>query len=203
MRGGFAALVGLVVFGCGRAAFAECDDLAIDNRVSLGFLVPMPDCPVTLHGDVGFELGDTYPDLRHEAEESVDARLFAELGVLFAADESSRVHVGPLIAIAGLNDPRTGDFTRTELAGLVHVRWWTPGDILTLDASAGPTMTFSEDRARPGVYASFYPGIHGVFGVGVSYDHVFLSEEHRVMLGVHMTGVVAAYAVCLMSGSKC
>ncbi len=180
----------------------ECDLMSVED-VGMGFVIPTPGCSATIHGDVGFGLGDTFPNRRPEQLDALDVRLFAELGVLLPVEGTRRFEMGPVVSIAGLNSARDGEFDRISLSGLLHTRVWFADDILTFDTSLGPSANWRGSSLHPGLFASIVPGVHGVAGLELSYDFLPFSNEHRVMGGLRMTWGAAVAAIGCALGSRC
>lgn len=208
MRFLLASLAATAALAVSSPALAEDCDLSIHGTVGLGFLMPFPECPVTLHGDVGFSLGEAFfTDDRPVAEDRLDVRLFAEAGVLVRAgdeDGAERVDVGPVATIAGLgysatDHPYEAETIQVALAG--KVRWWA-ADWFTLDASIGPLLNYyADDRLRLGVLTDVGMTIHGLVGAYATYTHAYGSREHSIFWTLKFTYGAAVFAVACASNS--
>ena len=212
MRSFVATLAAAAALSLSAPALASECELSIADTVGLGFLMPFPECPVTLHGDVGFGLGNAFfTDDRPVAEERLDVRLFAEAGVLVrAGDEegAERVDVGPVAMIAGLGYSATDhpfEAETLQLGLMGKVRWWAPGDLVTFDGGVGPLLNrYSDDRLRLGLLSELGMTLHGLAGAYVTYTHAYGSREHTVYATIKITYGAAVFAACAMAaGSKC
>lgn len=172
-----------------------CDDVAIDHAVNIGWIVPDPDCPVSLYGEVGFAAGG-FSDERRSGEASL--RFMVENGVLFQVPGARGFELGP-VAELGIRGDTDGPGVRYDIGALLHGRVWFASDLFTFDFTAGPTIAQADDAVfHPGVYARMGPTVLGSFGIYLSYDYVFGTRDHRLLAGVDMTYAVAAIAACVV-----
>jgi hypothetical protein len=192
------------VLSFARSAEAKCKDLAIARTVNVGWVIPSNDCPASLYGEFVFAIAGFNDDRR---EDQVSLRFMAENGVLFELPHAPDWELGPVVAFSVAGDT-AGPGVQYGVSPMLHSRVWFASDWLTLDMAGGPSAVKLPDGAwRPGVYTRLGPTIHGAFGIHVSYDHVFGTEDHRFLFGVDMTYAVAGLLACAAAagagGGKC
>lgn len=185
-----------------RSAAAACGDLGQVDGVGLGLLAPEPHCKKQLVLDANYSLyGSSTPRI----DSPIATRFGADLGATarVTRDRGPNVHVGAVLGVSfGGFDPKlTGKVLDWQLAPKAKLRWWF--DWATLEASLGPTVTFSETPhalvPRPGAYLEVGPRIFGFLGIFVSGEIIgaggTLPAEERLGGGVTITigaGTLAA-----------
>lgn len=169
------------------ASASSSGDMRVGD-VCFGMLIASPDCPTTLHLDLG---------IAWQRSLSADgwqtyARGFAEAGLLLERERGSGLHLGPVVEIGfDLGEIMTGWHLTPKVMG----RLWL-ADFFTLEAALGSTLTRTELRdpgvafqVRVGAYASVAFTLHAVFGVFAATEQLFdpeanVGRDHRLILGI-------------------
>jgi hypothetical protein len=182
--------------GTARAA-GDC----LGGDVGPGFIVALPNCLYTVHGDVTVTAGTASPA---PTEGRAAARLAVEAGVLFATNGRRSLELGPAFAVAAMSDVRNGHF-KPELAPILRLRRWFADDFFSFEAGAGPSLRFFSDAAMPGIIADVGVRIKGFGGLEVMYDGAYRPyTEHRVMGGFRFTwGALFVGIACAASRRSC
>ncbi len=210
MRLAFSAVFVSVLLAAAPALADEHCNLAVNHTLGFGFLLPEPDCPATLHGDVGVGVGRAFrgaqeSDAQSPTTEPLDVRIYAEAGVLFKLEDT--IDVGPVLGLSGYGHDHGDDegvqFEDTELTGLVRTRVWGPEGLIALDLAIGPGLYLKNgsELLGPTTHFEVGPRLLRVLGLFVSYDHVFGDvQEDRVMGGATVTMGGAVLGLCLAAG---
>lgn len=210
MRLAFSAGFVSVLLAAAPALADEPCNLAVNHTLGFGFLLPQPDCPATLHGDVGVGVGRAFrgaqeSDAQSLTSQPLDVRIYAEAGVLFKAEDI--VDLGPVLGLSGYGHDRGDDegvqFEDTELTGLLRARVWGPEGLISLDLALGPGVYLKngDELLGPTVHFEVGPRLLGALGLFVSYDHVFAEvQEDRIMGGASVTMGGAVLGLCVAAG---
>jgi hypothetical protein len=187
------------------ASASTSDDMRVGD-VCLGGLIAFPDCPTTVHLDLGIAWQRSF-----SADDwQTYARGFAEAGLLFESERRSGLHLGPVVEIGfDLGEIMTGWHLTPKLMG----RLWL-ADFVTLEGALGGTLARTELRdpgvavqVRVGAYASFAFTLHAVFGVFAATEQLFdpeghVGRDHRFILGLRGSIGFWGSIAYVLSGGK-
>lgn len=185
------------------------------DGVGLGLLAPEPHCEKQLVFDLDYSL---YGSTRPRIEAPLSTRFGLDVGVLWKIPtRKNAFDAGAVLGVSfgGFDPELKGQLLDWQFAPKAKLRWWL--DWMTIEGSAGPTLTLSQTGAgqvtRPGAYLEVGPRLFGFLGLFGSAEIIAGAGELRteerfgfgatITIGAGAIGAALAAYIAACSHSIC